>query len=174
MAHALCVSMFSCLCNGDEIRPTICTIFTWLWADSFYWNLKSKVGGGSEGRLAIETKMCATSLFFSFFFYWQCGRGNLLSSSHKNDLHKNAQEWATKERVPSQHGLMTLCLFAYIYLYNYAEVPYLQLNLAVRRMLHKASSKEKKERDPLWHLWPHQNEQPLVYPVNVTHFKDLC
>lgn len=116
----------------------------------------------------------SSCFFFFFFFDWQCGRGNLLSSSHKNELHKNAQEWATKERVPSQHGLMTLCLFAYIYLYNYAEVTYLQLNLAVRRMLHKASSKEKKERDPLWYLWPHQNEQPLVYPVNVAHFKDLC
>lgn len=136
------------------------------------WN--PKLEGGARVDLQLKPKCVPPVFFFLFFFYWQCGRGNLLSSSHKNDLHKNAQEWATKERVPSQHGLMTLCLFAYIYLYNYAEVPYLQLNLAVRRMLHKASSKEKKERDPLWHLWPHQNEQPLVYPVNVTHFKDLC
>lgn len=108
MAHALCVSMFSCVCNGDEIRPIISTIFTWLWADPFIEIWNPKLEGG--GRVDLQLKPKCVPPVFLFFRLAMWERGGLTLQF--------TQEWAMKKSAQStcSDHLISLCIYASVQL----------------------------------------------------------
>lgn len=95
--------------------------------------------------------------------------GDLLSSSHKNELQK---------KVPSQHGPITVSLCIYV------SVKLCWSTLcAIKSSCEENASqsqlqgekKKKRERETHYDTFDRTGmKQPLVYPVNVTHFLKTC